>query len=98
ARVAHVLRLAPVAVCTIHSVSERPMSGGGAWLREWLYRLTNWACSVTTTISEMVAARYSEDAIIPEHRLRVIANGVDTALFRPDPVSGSKLRERLGWG
>jgi glycosyltransferase involved in cell wall biosynthesis len=84
-------------VCTIHNEKESSRRKDTARARERIYRLTNWACSRTTVISEVVGRRYVRDGVIPADRLEVIPNGVDINRFRNAPVLRKRLRTALGW-
>uniref|UniRef100_Q474R1 Glycosyl transferase, group 1 n=2 Tax=Cupriavidus TaxID=106589 RepID=Q474R1_CUPPJ len=90
ARVLAALTDGPPVLCSAHSARE----GGQA--RMLAYRLTDRWASLTTHVSEagrlaMIAA----GAVAPE-RIRVVPNGIDTALFRPDPARRQSTRAALG--
>ncbi|CAG9187237.1 glycosyltransferase [Cupriavidus pinatubonensis] len=90
ARTLAALTDAPPVLCSAHSARE----GGQA--RMLTYRLTDRWAALTTHVSEagrqaMIAA----GAVAPE-RIRVMPNGIDTALFRPDPERRQATRAALG--
>jgi glycosyltransferase involved in cell wall biosynthesis len=97
ARIARLATGIPV-VCTIHSEIECSHRKTSANLREWLYRVTDFAASRTTAVSKRVRERYVEKQIVPAHRIEVIDNGVDVERFRPDAEQRSQTRESLLWG
>jgi glycosyltransferase involved in cell wall biosynthesis len=66
-------------------------------LREWLYRVTDFACTRTTTVSERIRERYVRDKIVPAHRIEVIGNGVNSNRFQPRPELRMRTRSELGW-
>lgn len=97
ARVAQVLLRTP-AVCTVHNEIECSARKSSGRLREWIYRLTDSACRRTTAVSERVKQRYIRENILAEHRIEVIANGVDMTRFQPCAVQRARVRAALGWG
>jgi glycosyltransferase involved in cell wall biosynthesis len=96
ARLAHVLTGIPV-VCTIHSEIECSHRKTSARFREWIYRVTDAACSRTTAVSERIRQRYVLERIVPSHRIEVIDNGVDPERFRPCPERRLRTRTALDW-
>ncbi|WER45169.1 glycosyltransferase [Cupriavidus sp. WKF15] len=90
ARTLAALTNAPPVLCSAHSARE----GGRA--RMLAYRLTDRWAALTTHVSEagrqaMIAA----GAMTPE-RIRVMPNGIDTSLFRPDTGRRQAARTALG--
>ncbi|QYY32323.1 glycosyltransferase [Cupriavidus pinatubonensis] len=90
ARVLAAVTDAPQVLCSAHSARE------GGRVRMLAYRLTDRWAALTTHVSEagrqaMIAA----GAVAPE-RIRVVPNGIDTALFRPDPARRQSTRAALG--
>jgi glycosyltransferase involved in cell wall biosynthesis len=96
ARLARILTGVPV-VCTIHSEIECSHRKTSARFREWIYRLTDAACSRTTAVSERIRRRYVQERIVPSHRIEVIDNGVDPERFQPCPERRLRTRTALGW-
>jgi len=73
--------MAPL-VCTAHNIKE-----GGA-VRDWAYRLTNWASTLDTTISRAATNRFLAKRIFQKNKTITIHNGIDTNLYfprRPEP-------------
>jgi UDP-glucose:(heptosyl)LPS alpha-1,3-glucosyltransferase len=66
------------------------------WVMPCLERRTVASARAVVANSELVRREYA--AHYPEHaaKIRVIRNGVDTAVFRPPAESRSAIRERLG--
>lgn len=60
-------------------------------LEEHIFRSASVRVTVSNALAAYVNARISEHQ--PTH---VIPNGVDTALFSPDPNRGQRVRDRLG--
>lgn len=64
--------------------------------REVVLRITDRLATVSTTNSERVAESLVARGIVPEHRLRVIRNGLEPARF--DRAAGARDRVRAGLG
>lgn len=96
ARLARILTGIPV-VCTIHSEIECSHRKTSARCREWIYRVTDAACSRTTAVSERIRQRYVRDRIVLPDRIEVIDNGVDPERFQPCPERRQRTRAALGW-
>jgi len=82
----------PVLISTIHSIND-----GGA-LRMVAYRLTSGMVDRFTIISRLAAQRYIAIGAVPEGRLQVIPNTVDTSRFRRLPHARAAIRQELGLG
>jgi len=95
-RITRILTGKPV-VCTIHSEVECSHRSTSARFREWLYRITDFACARTTAVSERVRERYVRERIVPPHRIEVIDNGVNPEQFRPCSEQRKRTRAELGW-
>ena len=98
---ARAVRLAcpvPVLISTLHSVAESARGSEKVRPRDWLYRLTDPLADVTVAVSDAVAARHASVRAVSARRLRVIPNGVDTTLFRPDAARRERMRQLLGLG
>jgi len=67
----------------------------GVLLRDWMYRLTDPLADAVVAVSRAVAERHASTAV-RRSKLLVIPNGVDTALFRPDPERRARTRGQLG--
>lgn len=80
----------PPLICTGHSFRE------GGRLRMLAYRLTdNWA-DLTTHVSNDGRAGMIAAGGVPQARIVVVPNGIDSDRFRPDPAWGQAVREQLG--
>jgi glycosyltransferase involved in cell wall biosynthesis len=88
ARTARILCPVPALISTLHSVAESGRGSKSMLWRDLLYRITDPLADQTVAVTKAV----------PGRNLRVIPNGVDTALFRPDPVKRARVREALGLG
>lgn len=84
-------------ICTVHSLVESPRNRDSARFREFIYRITDWAASRTTAVSEAVRQRYIQERIVPAHRIETIGQGVDTEVFRPSLRARLRFRRDLGW-
>jgi glycosyltransferase involved in cell wall biosynthesis len=69
---------------------------------DWTFRVSFWLEKLFSGLADLVIvnslagkAAYERKGFNPQ-KLRIISNGVDTALYRPDPQAGAPLRE--GWG
>ncbi|MBA3943475.1 MAG: glycosyltransferase [Herpetosiphonaceae bacterium] len=82
----------PVLISTAHNMSE-----GGRW-REWAYRLTDPLSDLTTNVSHTAVQRYIAVGAVPQGRLRMMPNGVDTHRFRPAPTVRAQYRHALKLG
>ena len=88
----------PVVMSTIHSIAESSRRSASVGCRDWLYRATDCLSDATVCVSAAGAKRYAAIRAVSRDRLRVIPNGVDTDLFRPDSGSRARMREVLGVG
>ena len=95
ARIVRPLVRVPVLVCTAHTIDERGRKGSGR-LREFLYRLTDPFCDLTTQVSQAGLERYIQVGAVPRHKIRYIPNGVDTERFKPNLEDRLKVRKELG--
>lgn len=80
----------PLLVCTVHSIDEE---GRG---REIGYRLTDWLCDVTTTVSQASRDRYLRLGLVAPSRLEFIPNGIELERFTPHPARRDRARAALG--
>jgi glycosyltransferase involved in cell wall biosynthesis len=93
--VARLLKLAVPAVAvlsTVHNVYE------GGWHRMLTYRLTDPLSRSTTAVSAAAARRFIEVKAVPERKCLVVANGIDTVEFAPDPDRRARMRREMGAG
>ena len=98
ARVARLLYPAPVLISTLHSIAESGRESGKIKWRDRLYRLTDSLSDVTVAVCNAVAERHSDARAVSKKRLRVIPNGVDTRVFRPDAERRERMRRELRLG
>jgi glycosyltransferase involved in cell wall biosynthesis len=92
ARILHLTGAAPAPITTIHNVYE----GGRA--RMWAYRLTDRLSCQTVAVSAAAAQRFVRLKAVPERRCIVIANGIDTDEFTPDPARRERMRSEMRAG
>jgi glycosyltransferase involved in cell wall biosynthesis len=85
-----------VVFSTLHSVAESRREAAGVRLRDWVYRLTDPLADMVTAVSQAVADRHRASGAVRPAKLRVIPNGVDTSLYRPDPARRESARRELG--
>ncbi len=97
ARVARLLAPVPVLICTAHSTNESGRKGSSRW-REFLYRVTDPLCDLSTQVSAEGLERYIRVRAFRRLKARHVPNGVDTERFRPNPEERKKLRAELGAG
>ncbi len=97
-RLARLLCPVPVVISTLHSAAEIPHRAvsGGTRRRDWLYRLTDPLADAVVAVSRAAADRHASSRAVRPGKLRVIPNGVDTAVFRPDPERRERARRELG--
>jgi glycosyltransferase involved in cell wall biosynthesis len=91
-RLTSLLAPVPVLVCSAESIRE------GGRLRDWLYRLTDPLCDLTTHVCEAGAQRYIRERMVPSHKMRVVYNGVDVEQFRPDGQVPQRIRQEADAG
>ena len=91
-RVTRLLAPVPVLICSARSIQE------GGRLRDWLYRLTDPLCDLTTHVCEAGAQRYVRERMVPPHKMRVVYNGVDTERFLPDGQVRLRIRREAEIG
>jgi glycosyltransferase involved in cell wall biosynthesis len=80
----------PVQISTAHSIDE-----GANW-RYRAYRLSDSLCDLTTNVSQAAMSRYLYIGAVPEGKLRLVPNGLDTQRFAPESAAGKRLRQVLG--
>jgi glycosyltransferase involved in cell wall biosynthesis len=99
ARMARLLCPVPVAVSTLHSSAESARKCPrecGTRSRDRLYRLTDPLADAVVAVSRAAADRHVSRGAVRPGKLRVIPNGVDTAVFRPDLERRERVRRDLG--
>jgi glycosyltransferase involved in cell wall biosynthesis len=88
----------PVLICTAHNIRETSRRGGPTWHKELLYRATDRLADQTTIISRAAFERYVRVGAVPQGRLKVIPNGVDTEVFCRSEELRRSARNDLGIG
>lgn len=71
----------PALICTAHSIKEMSALGGPTWHKELFYRVTDSLADQTTIICNAGFDRYLRVGAVPQRKLRMIPNGVDTDVF-----------------
>jgi len=89
ARLLKIFFPAAVVHSTVHSVYEGP------WSRMLAYRLSDFLCRRTTTVSQAGAARYVRLKAIPAHKVSVVTNGIDTAESVPSAERRVRIRAQM---
>ena len=84
-------RMPPV-ICSAHSARE------GGRLRALAYRVTDRWCALTTHVSDAGRMAMVASGAVPDGRVIVMPNGIDTSRFRPDQASREQTRRNLGLG
>ncbi|UIF85427.1 glycosyltransferase [Cupriavidus sp. UYPR2.512] len=82
----------PPVICSAHSARE------GGRLRALAYRATDRWCALTTHVSEAGRQAMVASGAVPDGRVIVMPNGIDTTRFRPDSASRERTRCDLGLG
>lgn len=73
-------------VCTAHSKNE------GGHIRMLVYRLTDFLCDVTTNVSKEALDVFIKKKAFSKSKSIPIYNGIDTELFKYDPLQRDKIR------
>lgn len=80
----------PPVICSAHSARE------GGRLRALAYRATDRWCNLTTHVSEAGRQAMVASGAVPDGRVIVMPNGIDTRRFCPDDASRERVRRDLG--
>ncbi|MGA3344263.1 MAG: glycosyltransferase [Terracidiphilus sp.] len=96
-RITRIFCRIPALVCTVHNLRETSERGGPTWHKERLYRLTDGLADQTTVICKAAFDRYVQVGAVPQERLRVIPNFIDTQYFSPQSDRRIKARRALGF-
>lgn len=96
ARVARLVCPVPALVATLHSAAESRRRGGGLRARDLVYRFTRPLGDAVVAVSRAAGERHVAAGAVSRRKLRVIPNGVDTSVFRPDAERRSATRRSLG--
>ncbi|SPA26370.1 Glycosyl transferase, group 1 [Cupriavidus taiwanensis] len=90
ARVLSRMGRTPPVICSAHSARE------GGRLRALAYRVTDRWCALTTHVSDAGRMAMVASGAVPDGRVIVMPNGIDTGRFRPDQASREQARRDLG--
>jgi glycosyltransferase involved in cell wall biosynthesis len=96
ARMVRLICPVPVVISTIHSLAESNRRSRRVRGRDWLYGMTDRLSDSVICVSQAVAERHVSAGAVSGRRVRVIPNGVDTAIFRPDAARRAETRAALG--
>jgi len=96
ARLARLVCPVPIVVSTLHSAAESARGAEGTRVRDLLYRLTDPLAGAVVAVSQAAADRHAACGAASVGSLRVIPNGVDTGVFKPDAERRSRVRRELG--
>lgn len=88
----------PVLISTLHSMAETGRASQSVVWRDRFYRWTDDLSDVTVAVAQAVADRHAKAGAVRRKKLRVIPNGVDTSLFRPEAGRRRSARRELGFG
>jgi glycosyltransferase involved in cell wall biosynthesis len=86
----------PAVICTAHNLRETSERGGPTWHKELLYRVTDCLADKTTIICKAAFDRYVRVGAVPEKKLQMIPNGIDTDMFSPSEGRRRAARMSLG--
>jgi glycosyltransferase involved in cell wall biosynthesis len=89
ARIFRLLSDSPAPISTIHNVYE------GGWIRMTAYRLTDRFSRLTTAVSAAAADRFVRLKAVPASKCIVLANGIDTEEFAPNPERRLRVRNEM---
>lgn len=98
ARVARLIAPIPVLVSSLHSLAESSRGSSEVRRRDWLYRVTDPLADLTVAVCQAAAERHAEAKAVPRKKLRVVPNGVDTSVYRPDAIRRERTRRQLDIG
>ena len=97
-RLARLVFPVPRVISTLHSLAESSRQSADVRWRDRIYGWTDWLADHTAAVCEAVGARHVQAGAVSPGRLRIVPNGVDTRLFRPDDSRRLHLRRELGAG
>ena len=96
ARALRLIQPVPVAIGTLHGLRMYNVAGTGFKARELLYRLSGRLSDLTTVVCKAAASYYTKSKVVAPECLRVVVNGVDPEVFRPDQRVRDRVRAELG--
>jgi glycosyltransferase involved in cell wall biosynthesis len=98
ARLARLFLPFPVVISSLHSAAESARGGRSVRLRDLAYRLTDPLADMVAAVSRATAERHAGGRAVPRRKLRVVPNGVDTTVYRPDLERRAAARRQLELG
>jgi glycosyltransferase involved in cell wall biosynthesis len=90
ARLLRIMLPRAAVLTTVHNVYD------GHWSRMLAYRLTDSLSRHTTAVSKAARDRYVCLKAVPARKSSVLANGIDTVEFTPNPERRARMREEMG--
>lgn len=92
ARMTRLFVKVPCLICTAHNINE------GGKFREWLYRITDSRCDMTTNVSQEAVNRYIEVKAAPKSKITWVPNGINLSAFdfSAREETGMSIRGELG--
>lgn len=79
-----------IVIDTIHT------AGTGTAGRRLGYRGSNWLAERVTAVSQGAAEAWIAAGMVPRDKVEIVANGIDTERWKPDPQARARLRAELG--
>ncbi len=84
----------PVLICTAHNFKEEGKKGS-LKLREFLYRITDPLCDITTQVGKSGMERYVKNKITPANKIIYMPNGIDVNKFQRNELIREKMRKEM---
>jgi len=87
------------------NIAQKRKAGDRRWmlnpLHFWVMLRDRWIIRglryrTYVAVSSRVATELHQYFGVPKERIRIIPNGIDTTLFRPDPIAGQVIRQEFG--
>lgn len=83
-------------ICTLHNVNMSGIHRDHGRAFEIMHRWTDPLADITTAICQCAADECVRAKAVPARKMRVVRNGVDMAVFRPDREARERVRRELG--
>ncbi|MGI8992323.1 MAG: glycosyltransferase [Bryobacteraceae bacterium] len=83
-------------VCTLHNVNMSGIHRDHGRALEIMHRWTDSLADITTAICQCAVDECVRVKAAPPHKIRMIPNGIDMAVFRPDAAARERVRRSLG--
>jgi glycosyltransferase involved in cell wall biosynthesis len=84
----------PVLICTAHNFKEEGKKGS-LKLREFLYRITDPLCDITTQVGKSGMERYIKNKVTPANKIVYMPNGIDVNKFQRDELIREKMKKEM---